>query len=246
MQKISPFHRTASSYVSRIEAPTPPLIFSQPYRYFARGQQCYVFESLDNQFVIKFFRLPKFSPSFLSYLPFLSKKGEKDYRKRQWNHLLDSLRIAKEKLGLESGLIYTHLKLSDNLNTSLTLIDPLGRRNQVFLDDYYFIVQKKAELFGPLLLKLYKEKKEKKIQELLISFIDTVHHRVDIKVRNKNRNCMKNLGIIQNRVVEFDVGELSALKTNREKEVEKSFRQFRKFLSHKMPEYLSYFDQHAL
>ncbi len=222
-------------------------ILNQPYFYLARGQQAYAFVSEDQKYVIKFLRLPKYHAPFWSSISFLPKylieKGKimAAERKKALLSYKNSIELAQKHLKESSALIYCHLNQSSDLQKSLTVFDPLGISHSLNLDSYSFVIQRKTELIGPFLKKLRNKFDVEGIENTISAFISTVKIRSQKKIRNKNRNCMKNLGVLDGRVVEFDVGELRMNPDLNDPkvfaiELEKSTRQLKKWLTENLPE----------
>ncbi len=223
-------------------------ILDQPYTYLAKGQQCYVFESQDGKYVIKFLRDHKYRYPFWSYLSFLPQKLKekakkslhmKDYRKKQTQM---SIKIAMEDLKDETHLIFSHMQKTDDLHKTFCIIDSLHRKYYLELDKMQFIIQRKME---PLLS--YLDQHPDQFSYVIDSFFDVVSKRVDKKIRNKNRRTMKNLGMCEGCVVELDIGEFRRKPDlenpeNFNEELNKSCQDFRDFLQIKAPHYLNYFD----
>lgn len=228
-------------------------ILNQEYRYLARGQQAYVFESADQKYVIKFLRMPKFRLPFWAYLSLFpasleERKMQKISAKKSYLDLTSkSFAMAQEELWEESGLIFCHLQTTNDLHYSVKIVDRIGRENILDLDRLFFIVQKRAEPLGMVLKELRQKNDHREIEKLLSSFVDVIHKRSSKKIRNKNRRCMKNLGVLEGKVIEFDLGEfrerqLLSDPVYFQMEMQKSSRGLREFLQKEMPEYTSYLD----
>jgi hypothetical protein len=222
-------------------------ILKQRFTYLARGQQAYAFASDDGQYVIKFIRIPKYKAPFWTLLPCLpqdlQRYGAKaaSVKEHFWQSCQKSFALAEKDLKEESALVYVHLHPTSDLKTSVVVVDPLGFKHTLDLDCYSFALQKRAEMIGPCLTRLQKEGRSEEIDKLLTSFVRGVKYRAQKLIRNKNRNCMKNLGVIEGKVVEFDVGELRENPLLKDpgpfsEELEKSSRQLKKWLSEHMPE----------
>ncbi len=216
----------------------------QPFSYLARGQQAYAFVSQDQKYVIKFLRLPKYRPSFWASLFYGFEEREIHKKNGLWQRCKESIQLAENRLKEESALIYAHLEVTTDMQKSLDLIGPLGLRRKIDLDSFAFVIQKRARLIGPYLLSQDEEGRKK----ILSSFVETISYRAHKNIRNKNRNGMKNLGVIEGKVVEFDVGEL---RENPEfvqpecfhKELERSSRQLKKWLGKHFPEEVAFLEK---
>ncbi|HSW72458.1 MAG TPA: hypothetical protein VLG44_03505, partial [Chlamydiales bacterium] len=218
-----------------------------PFYFLGRGQQVYAFESSDGKHVIKFLRMPKYHPPFWTKLPLLpaglAAKGAKVTKRREsfWKSCQRSVLLAMSELKNETGLIFCHLEQTDDMQKFITIYDRLGVEHLIDLDRYTFILQRKMEPIAPFLLRLYKKNDREGIERTLSSFQEAISNRVNKKIRNKNRNCMRNMGLLDGKVQEFDVGELKfdpQIDSNRE--MRKSTEQLKEWLEVNMPEYTTY------
>ena len=218
-------------------------ILGDPFTYLGRGQQCYAFQSRDGNYVLKCFRLHKYRKPFWSF--FYKNNRSLKERQHNWEETLKSLEIAQNRLKEETGLIYLHVSSTKNLPL-LTLIDRLGRKSLIDSNELLFLLQVKVD---PLLPHLAQWRKEpEKLRFFIQEYVNTVKKRADKKIRNKNRNILKNLGLYQGRVIEFDVGEFRdkpdlADPEKRALEVIKSTKRLRKWLVENAPEALSFLEQ---
>jgi len=222
-------------------------ILNQEFSYLARGQQCYVFESADGEYVLKLVRTHKERYPYWVYLPFFDqkRKAEVEWKEFRRKRNADSYQLANDILREETGLIYFHLKQTLDLKRTITVKGPLGRKYHLVADNMQFLIQKKMV---PLLSEIDKLKEDQEYLKTTIdSLFDWVSNRANKGVRNKNRRCMKNLGFMDGKIVEYDVGEF---RINPElenpyrfnKELVKSTREFRAWLISNAPELTDYFD----
>ncbi len=216
-------------------------ILSQPFTYLGRGQQCYAFESSDQKYVIKIVRLHKYRiPFWCSLYP---KKEIVEHRKKSWQRTLDSFSLAFTYLKKESALVYLHDKKTKRL-PMLTLYDKLGRKSEVDSNHLVFVLQKKVRPIQAEADKWNAEETSQFIDQYLVTLTD----RIEKNIRNKNRNILKNLGILEGQVVEFDVGEFRTFPTaesqeSRKIEIIKSTRKLRKWLLKHHPSLVAHLDR---
>ena len=222
-------------------------ILNQEYVYLGKGQQCYVFESSDQKYVIKFFRTHKERFPFWVYLPGMKERKKKEiaWKRSRIERNSQSYVIARSLLKEETALIYLHLKESNDLKQTMRIRDKIGRSFNVDLDQMEFIVQKKMT---PLLPLLEANKNNAAYIENIIDLVfDWTSMRIKKGVRNKNRRCLKNLGMLAGKVIEYDVGEfrinpeLSEIEAQKI-EIYKSTKNMRQWLEKNAPSTLSYFD----
>ncbi|MCH9625843.1 MAG: hypothetical protein S4CHLAM123_10250 [Chlamydiales bacterium] len=202
------------------EVKTPPLhsiqkILSQNFYYIGKGSQCYVFESEDKDFVLKFFRqtryhLPKLAkritePTFLTDI-----QNTKLLAKQQkLDKLFSSCKIAFEQLQEESGLIYLHLNKTDNLHLSLTLFDTLKRPFTISLDQYEFVIQQRGIHLYPYLSHLIKKKKKEQTKAALSDLASLLACRLRKGIYDHDSVIHKNSGFRASKPLFLDIGSFS-------------------------------------
>ena len=89
---------------------------SQRYTYFGCGGQSFVFFSDDGKYVIKFFKQHHFkAPTYLNYIPGISKYRDRKYIKRRTRleHDYLSYKTGFEELPHETEIVYVHLNPTD-------------------------------------------------------------------------------------------------------------------------------------
>jgi hypothetical protein len=179
------------------------LIFSQPFNYFKRGSQSYVFQSLDGQYVLKIFSQPLLKRKLREIIgrPFPRPDKQK---------IIDDLngyRIAKN-LPIEStGIVYFHLNTTQNLLPQINLKDALGRTQCLPLDRCRFVLQKKSIPLARELRRLAQAGQTKEIEKLIDSYRETIASRTQLGIRNADTDFKHNFGVLEGKVIEFDFGE---------------------------------------
>ena len=129
-------------------------ILDQPFTYWKKGSQAYVFLSRDGQYVLKIPRLSKMGGSFFR---------NRDHRKEE---VLKSFQIASLALSKQTATIYAQYGQSSH-QIEGQLFDRLGRQIHVPLDQVPFALQEKKTLLSQ---KITKEN----AKELLSAWIDLV------------------------------------------------------------------------
>ncbi|MBX9744519.1 MAG: hypothetical protein K2X08_04840 [Chlamydiales bacterium] len=157
-------------------------LLSQPFIYLNRGAQCYVFESQDRKYVIKFFQ-----------------KRKKKIKKIDFTSCL----IAYYKAKKETALLYIHLIPTQQSLPKLSVRSPLGTWFSLSLDRYAFVIQKKTKPFRETLLQA---SKEKTLDIYLSSLLDLLNQRIAKGIRNKDLSLSSNFGFLGEQAVEFDFG----------------------------------------
>ncbi|NGX32509.1 MAG: hypothetical protein K1060chlam4_00557 [Candidatus Anoxychlamydiales bacterium] len=185
-------------------------IFNQKYRFLSKGRQSFVFVSDDNRYVLKLFRYHRYRQSIfcnlISSFEIAKKYTTKiqDEKNDLYYESMNSYKLAYEKLKDETATIYVHLNKTNNLNRKLQIEDKFKNIHLVDLNEVGFALQKKAFSFKKALLNAKNDKKAFEI--LLSSFFDNLQSIYSKNILNKDRHVIQNLGVIDDRVVEIDIG----------------------------------------
>jgi len=206
-------------------------ILDQQFRYLSKGCQTYVFESEDKNYVIKFIRYHRYGiPLWLNISGFTQdyKNIRLSYKSRLLNDSLNSYQIANEHLKNETATMYVHLHKTRYLNKKLKIIDRLNREYLVDLDTTGFVIQKKVKTFAEVLRQNINNEKE--LKKLTNSFLQTTKAIYEKGFINDDYNCVKNSGVIGERVIHTDLGSFLKKDNLDEKETfEKEFYRFVKY-----------------
>jgi hypothetical protein len=188
-------------------------IFNQPYHYLGKGRQSYAFESQDGLYVIKFFKYQRYRmlPWLRHFPPLPAVVQYREERLQQkWsllNTFICSWKIAFENLKEESALLFVHLNKTQHLNKKLTLIDKIGFRHQINLDEMEFCVQRKAQLICSRILELKEagdiEGAKDLIDRLQARFISEYERGVG----DYDHTLMQNTGVVDGSPIHIDVGQ---------------------------------------
>lgn len=183
-------------------AVTPEIqnILQQPFTYLAKGNQTYVFVSEDEKYVLKLFRYTRSRfPIVHSLKQWFAKKTKNDfYTKLQKTFL--AAKIASEEGQEFTQVVYCHLNQTENAVPVVTI----DKTYKLPLDKYRFVLQKKAEGFGPTLLGAKND--PERMEKLLISFAELIEKRSSQGIRNSDPNLLPNFGFIRDKAVEIDFG----------------------------------------
>jgi hypothetical protein len=203
--------------ITRKELDEVNKILGQKFTYLSKGAQVYAFQSEDGNYVLKIvkqkhLKIPKWTKILLE-LPGLNEYREnknKKYKHRA-EFFLNCCHLTFYNLKNESGLVYMHLNRTENLHPKVILSDKLGYTYSLEMDNFEFLVQKKAELLFPLLSKLIKEGKQeeafKRLQDLVQLLID--RSKKGIIDRDSPRRFGENIGFADSKPVFIDFGEFS-------------------------------------
>lgn len=184
---------------------------AQEYYYLGRGGQCFAFTSQDNQYVIKFIRQNKKTPPLYSRLPLpsflrhrLQQKMSLRHKKQQRD--FQSYLLSMAELKEETGMIFLHLNQTKHLRKNLVIFDKAGRRFNLNLDDYEFLVQKKGELIYDQIDHFMQEGQVDRAEALISSIIDSVIARSKGSIMDDDAKIHRNFGCIQEQCLFIDVG----------------------------------------
>lgn len=152
-------------------------ILGQNYQFLGKGTQSYVFESVDGEYVVKFFRFDRLKNEDIP-------------------QFFQSAKIAYDFLREETGLIYLHLNPTRSHLPILQCKDAIGRTIHLPLDQLRFAIQKKAIPFRSCLGS----------KERLEQFSALLKKRAAKKIRNRDSNLSRNFGFLADRAIEIDFG----------------------------------------
>ena len=188
-------------------------VLNQEYHYLASGAQSYAFLSKDGRYVLKFFKKKHLTPK--NWLRWIPLPGMKDYRirkvERRIQHkreLFSSYKSAFENLKEETGLLFVHLNKSNNLGTKVLMFDRSGKRYAADLDDYEFVLQKKAMIAHDYLSALIEQGEIEKVKGALCALLSHVVRQCKKGYIDQDTGVGYNYGFIGNRVIHFDVGRV--------------------------------------
>ncbi len=185
--------------VDNTQEETAKKALAQPYRFLGKGAQSFVFASDDGQWVIKFFRHHHLKKN---------SKLAKDF---------GSYKIAFEKLRDETGLLYLHLNKTSHLHQTVDLVDKIGIHHTIDLDQYEFLVQRKAELAYPALQKWIDAGKITEAKEALTALVDLLRTRAGRGIHDKDPDLNTNFGFIGTKPIQFDIGRFKLTETSPDK-----------------------------
>jgi len=251
IDKIEPkdFFENANFYKSEIS--NLEKIFNQNFKFINKGRHTFVFLSEDNNYVVKFFRFHRYKLPFVLQVcksfPMIKKISKKIQKELDilYFETINSYKLAYENLQTQTATIYVHLNKSNDLNKKIKILDKFNVSYYLDLDNYGFIIQKKAKSFQKELLKLKNDKLA--VESLLNSFFDNLGSIYEKNIINNDRHILNNLGIIDNKIIEIDIGRFALNKQIKEKTVlEKEAYHYtvylRKWLSKNIPDALPVLD----
>lgn len=189
-------------------------ILAQPFYYLGKGAQSYVFASEDGKYVLKFFKFKHLRPSFfIDSLPpigFLKSYKEKQAarKERKLFGVFNSYKLAYEMDKIESGLIFIQLNTESNLVRYATVVDKIGIKRTIDLQNYPFILQYKGETLRTVVDKYLKEGDLQTAKTRLAQILDLYTQEYAKGIYDHDHGVMQNTGFIDTTPIHLDVGKL--------------------------------------
>ncbi len=186
-------------------------ILSQPFTYLDKGSQAYVFVSEDQKYVLKFLKQHLFlSNSWLCYIPFEFNSYYKKYRARKQKRIAayDACRIAYTELKEDTALVYLHLNPTTELKRKVTLINRRGKEKLVEIDKACFMIQKRADLIYPRIAQVMEDGNLAGAEAIVTSVFDLCERMGKRGVFDHDAKVLNNFGLIDDRAVQIDVGNM--------------------------------------
>lgn len=221
-------------------------ILNQDFFYVSKGCQCYVFESGDDRYVLKFFKFKHLKPSILfgilPKLPFIGKYQEKEILRKQkkLKSVFDGYKLAYDRIRSETGLIFIQLNPTHK-ERMLTVHDKLGFQRSIDLGEVVYVIQDKGTTLRNTLDTLLKEKNVAKAKRRIGQIFDLYMTEYQKGIYDRDHGVMHNTGFIGNKPFHLDVGMLTQdsniqLKENYELDLQKIARKIKLWLSIHYPE----------
>ena len=221
LEKITsqlPYNSQWDVAVTREQIDRANVILKQPFYYLARGFQCYAFQSADGKYVLKFVRHQRLRLSeyarFLPDIGFIDrwKKHKIAEGNKRANYLFSSLKTAFEAVPAETALVFVHINKTKGRHGSVTIIDRIGDRYTIQLDDFEFVLQKKANWIEPTIDKLMSEGRvdeaKVRIDQIFQLLADCAHKGIQDQDGALIRK--HNLGFLDDRAIDIDSGKLTS------------------------------------
>ncbi len=192
--------------------PFPAKIFEQPFIYLDKGAQNFVFESQDQNYVLKFYRFPSrlrrfswVSHPFGFLVPSKTLKAETHSQSRV-QFAYNSYFLAHHYLKQETGVEYIHLNPSSDLGQKIHLRDRTGRVYQLPADNIGFVVQKKGKPFLPLLSSAIENDQTDTAQQMIKSLLQLIVSRCSKGITDLDNMDNDNYGWAENQAIHLDIG----------------------------------------
>lgn len=216
----------------------------QPYFFLGSGVQCYAFLSADGQTVLKLFKHYHMPPrtAWLKKVSFLRSFTQE--REKRIASILESHRLAFEKLAEETGLLHVQLEPLDT-PLQLNLYDKIGILHQLPLEKIPFALQKRADLVFASLEKSFScpEEAKAKIDSLLAVIVS----RCEKGLSNSDPIIHRNFGFIGTRAIEIDAGSFTENRSPcLKKELYFETLELQQWLLERAPELAAYLSEKVL
>lgn len=251
MDKIKPIDFENSDFIKCGDVNLDSIL-NQDFHFLSKGRHTFVFKSTDDKHVIKFFRfhrykMPVFFQIFQS-ISFIGKYKEKLRKEldESYAETMKSYQLAYTKLANETAAIFIHLPGNGGYLKTIFIVDKFKVKRMLYLDDYGFIIQRKAKSFSKELFRIKND--EKAVEDLLISFFSNLDSIYKKNIINNDRHVLNNLGVIEGKVIEMDTGRFClnpeiAKKDILEKEAKNYIVYLKKWLSKNIPRALPVLDR---
>ncbi len=218
VKKITSYHTFNPDWnvgtLTTLEKKLTDEILDQPFSYLASGNHCYAFESIDGKYVIKFFKQKHLRTKIWeNYLPLPNKLNKHRLRAlksrtKLRNQTYNSYKLAYTHLSEETGLIFLHLNKTKYLNKSLKIIDQNKKNHFLDIDNYEFLIQKKATLGFEKLASLIDNYQLETAFQLIESLYETIITRSQKGLKDADMQIYKNFGFLEDRAMEIDLDKL--------------------------------------
>ncbi len=222
------------------------------YTYYGRGGQSFIFFSEGEKYVLKFFKQKVFStPVYLNLLPSLfdrykTKKKWKKADKLQRD--FTSYKYAFEQLQDLTGVLYIHLNPTDNLQKEVTLIDKLGIEHRINLDEYNFVLQRKAAFVYDRINETMAQANVHEAEHSISQIMELIEKRCKRGFHDRDPNVRTNCGFIGEQAVKIDVGrfilseEMKRVE-NYGKEIRRITTPFKEWINQNHPSLIPFFEE---
>ncbi len=194
-------------------------LLDQKFTYLDRGLQSFSFLSEDGKFVLKLFNNRYQRRVFwLKLLP--GSKNKIAYNLTKWSMAFESYQLAYEQLQTESGLLFFHPQKSSDYH-QVTLVDTLGSPHTIDLSKFAYALQKKATLAYPYLTDCVQEGRWEEAEKALTSLVALIKRKMDLGIADRDPLIRTNLGFLDGKAMQIDIGPLSCEKTPKNKDQQK-------------------------
>lgn len=177
-------------------------ILGQPYLYLDRGRQSFVFESQDKQYVIKFFDLHRYQPTWFTSI------SKQSRMKRKMAKLFHGYRVAYDHNRDNAMIIFLQLVPNPLLKQSIDLSDRFGFRHNIDLSKVPFVIQYKGITTRVEMSRLLGQGDVAAAKKCLRHLVDMYLTEYKRGIYDRDHNFMYNTGFVNGSPMRLDVGKL--------------------------------------
>lgn len=182
----------------------PSNLLKGPLSFIGKGNQSFVFETQDQQYVIKVFNFSHLKP--YPWEPLISPKKYRT-KLRKLKRIFNSHSLAYSQDKIHTGLLYLHLKPSTDL-PAVSVRDRWGFKHAIDLNQAYFVIQKKGkttrQVIGDFLQANRLPEAKKHFELLLNMYLDEYA----LGLWDHDHNLMHNTGFYEETPLRMDIGKL--------------------------------------
>ncbi len=188
-------------------------LLSQPFYFYAKGGQCFIFIGADGKTIIKFFKLHHMH--FWNWLSTISFPFSFDYwrvkllekhRHQTHSYLVQSCKTAFEKFKEQTGLVYLQFSSDPLIQQKLVIYDKLMIAHTIELSSADFVIQKKAAPIRKTFKKLIKQNNLELCKRYIDSMLELITERCRQGIADRDFNVRTNFGLLEDKVIEIDIG----------------------------------------
>lgn len=223
-------------------------ITEQPFTYLGKGAQSYAFVSQDGQYVLKFFKFKHLKPSWIvNHFPDIGpfqryKEKSVARKKRQIQSVFTGYKLAYDVHREESGLLFIHLNPTNGLNMNAVVFDKIGRRFEIPMDPYIFIVQRRADINRDVMDRLLKNGELELAKQRVRQVIELYLSEYAKGIYDRDHGVLHNIGFIGEKPIHLDIGKLTDAPhmknpENWESDLEVVVMKYHRWMREKHPEY---------
>lgn len=214
------FHLGSSPLPKELEP-----VLNQSFTFLGSGNQSFAFESQDKKTVLKLFKfhtLQGFDPYDLipQYFQDFHAHHAKD-RKKKVDRLLNGLILAENYNRDNAGILYIHFPPSPLFLKEVSLHDRAGRRHLLNLDNYVFVLQKKAVPLGEALKAHFDKGDVQGAVSKLFALYRMISEDLRAGLYDQDHNVISNTGFVGETPIRIDFGKLSLAKIEAAPEISK-------------------------
>ncbi len=120
------------------------------------------------------------------------------------------MQLAYDALPEETGTVYVHLYKTENIHPEVTLVDDRGNLWKLPGDSFEFVIQKKASLLKPTLIRLMYEGKNEQAKQCVTKIIELLSSCAKKGVLDTDGALIRNgnVGFLDGDALLLDTGKL--------------------------------------